>query len=545
MRCFPRAKEEAMSALRQALPSVSNGEVLDGELAFEYFLTVRSRMIELATEAAAHYHSETWLRLIRRLSPHALSYTERGTTEYQGDSTQRVAENLVGTADGEVLDVSAAVSTTVAMRLARLMAIAYLVDSLESDIRSVSKGVKYRMWSRRHPIPTDSRALQEALREFDLRSTWSSVEKTPHLAPTSTTFAGDPTMLVAYRFEHGIAMDQTWSGPFRSASAVTMPVQFTLRSFDTDIETHTELRHPGVLASFENPSQTASLVVFGHTLLDHVLFTAEEAGQTLPHLGVMEMDSGVLLAELGSVLQRPALIDWLAATGQSALTPQAVLDHVNSLYEHGRRSFPGPVIQERVGKTLIDVWAYSWHVSDGLKLSPHTGGVIANLSAEQFELAAQDAIDSSVLAPPPELRALRGRVLRLNGRPITDVDAILVSGTKLFLVSCKRFIIRVDYLAGDYLAARNATSRLNGALDEWRERIARFQEFPVGDNYDFSGYEIQGFVLLPQLVFTPRSDAKEMLQLDGNKCFFTRVESFAQFSATLEMAGWPHMRRPQ
>jgi len=542
VRCYPSAQRAAMDLLLGSLPRVNDGEIVEGEAAFDYMIELRGKMVDAATEVATYYDSETWLVLIRRLSPRALSYSESGTMDYEGDSTERVAENLVGTARGERLDVeSAQVPTTVSMRLAKLFALAGMVDSLEGAVRSATKGVKYRVRRRRRPRPVDSDELRDALREFDLRSTWRTADGAARLQEiTPDCFEGDPPMLVAYRFVDGLGIDQTWEGPFRDAQPVEETVRFTIRAFTTGDETYTVLGRHGVLASFANPSATASLIVFGNALLRHVLDSDDAAGATLSRLGLLWIETEVLTTQINDTLHHEATAAWLADSGQEALSASDVLANVRALYTHGRRSFPGPIMQDRGHRTLVDAWAYAWHVTDGLKLSPHTGGAIANLSAEEFEVATQNIIDESVLAPPIELRELRGKTLRLNGQPVTDIDAILIADmTKLFLISCKKFVIGVDYRAGDYRAARNREQRLSAALDEWRDRIATFRNAPIGDNYDFSGYEVEGFILLPELVVTRRSDARETLHFGGDGLFFTKVESFGQLVATLEMASWP------
>lgn len=541
VRCYPAALESAMELLLAALPRVSEGEVLGGAAAYEYMVALRDQMVAAASEAASHYDSESWLRLIRRLNPRALTFAESGTMEYAGDETERVAENLAGTAAGVPADYSSeSVPTVVSMRLARLMALAGMVNSLEGGVRSATKGVRYRVFRRRRPRPHDSDALREALREFDLRNTWRSAEDSIRLEQhLADDFDGDPPMLVVYRFSSGLADDQIWHGSFREGRLDSESVQFTVRVFMTGDETYTVLGRNGVLASFDIPEAIASLIVLGRALLEHVLHHAADAGRSLPLYGLLDIATDDLNARLDSTIEQVAVASWLSENGQAELTASQVIEHIDALYVHGGRSLPGPVLRERDGRTTVDVWAYTWHVGQELKLSPHTGGAIANLSATQFEEASQQLIDSSVLAPPPELRALRGRTLRLEGRPVTDVDAIALGGQKLFLISCKKFLLKVSYLAGEYAAARSGTARLNAALDEWSERIATFRDHPVGDNYDFSGYDIQGFILLPELVFTPRADSRELLYLDLNDLFFTKVESFDQFAATLEMASWP------
>lgn len=540
VRCYPSALQSAMNTLIESLPTVNEGDVLEGQAAFDYMITLRHKMVDAATEAAASYDSVTWLNLIRRLTPHALSFAASGRTDTEGDSTQRVAENLVGTARGEFLDTaSMSIPTVVSMKLAKLMALAGMVDSLESGVRSASKGVKYKVRNRRRPVPFDSDALRDALREFDLRSSWSSADDEVRLKEIDQdVFDGDPPMLVAYRFHHGFALDETWGGPYISASPIEEPVQFTIRAFVTGDEKYLVLGRHDVLASFDDPTAAVCLIVFGNALLRHVLAFAEDAGQTLPRLGLMWIANDDLQARVDATLRDPAVLTWLSENKHNTLTAVQVIQRVLDLYQHGRRSFPGPVLQEHAGQTLVDAWAYAWHVTHGLKLSP-SGGPIANLSGEAFELVTQELIDASVLAPPVKIRELRGKDLRLNGRSVTDADALLVAGNKLFLISCKRFVTPVAYLAGEHAAARSGTDRLDKALDEWRDRIAKLRENPVGDNYDLSGYEVEGFVLLPELVFTPRKDSRELIRFGRNELFFTRVESYSQFAATLEMASWP------
>ncbi len=431
------------------------------------------------------------------------------------------------------------VPIAVSARLAKFMALVRLVDELEGAIRSASKGVKYKVRSTRRPAVFGSAALLDALHEFDIRTSWSSADDEVRLDKIDVdAFDGDPPMLVAFRFTHGYALDETWHGPYAAAAITEDAVQFTVRAFATGDEKYMILGRHDVLASFDNPAQVVSLVIFGNALLRTVMSADNDAGRTLPHLGLMSLATADLEAQVSAALGDVEVAKWLSDNGHSTLTSSEVMDHVQSMYEAGRRSFPGPVLQDHEGMTLVDAWAYAWHVTQGLKLSP-SGGPVANLTGKQFELVVQELIDGSVFAPPAQLRAMRGKDLRLNGSVITDADALLVVGTKLFLISCKRFLTAVDYLAGEHAAARSGTDRLNRALDQWQDRIATLTNNPVGDNYDFSDYEVDGFVLMPELIFTPRSDSRELLRLGHDDLFFTRAESYSQFAATLEMASWP------
>lgn len=541
LRCYPRASEDAMTVLLNALPVVDEGEVLRGEAAFDYMIELRQRMVDATFEAAKFHDSITWLNLIRTLSPHALSLATVGTTDGEGDSTQRVAENLTGRAVGIRLEIprGEALGTAVLMRLARLMALVGMVDSLEAAVRSASKGVKYRVSNRRRPKPVESDDLRDALREFDFRGKWQTADDELRLKEVDNIdFVGDPPILVSYRFVHGSAVDETWSGPYRSAEKFDLPAQFTARAFTTGNHLYAALGQHGVLASLDDPASAAALVIFGHALLEFVLEAAPDAGDTIPHLGTLLLSQDLLRASVEAVLTRPNVQAWLKPNGQDGISVAEVTRRVRSFYQAGRRSFPGPIIHDDDSNVLVDVWALAWHVTHDLKITAH-GGRLANLTGEHFELFVQKLIDASVLAPPKVLRDLRGKVLRLGGNAVTDVDAILVSGTTIFLISCKRFLTPVDYLAGENKAFKNGMDRVDKALDQWRDRVQTLRNSLKGDNYDFTGYTIEGFVLLPELVFTPRSDSRETIRCGTDDLFFTRLENFGQFAATLEMASWP------
>lgn len=330
VRCYPAALSSAMDHLLAALPRVENGDVLEGAAAFDYMVALRQQMVLAATDIASQYDSETWLRLIRRLGPHALTYAESGTMDHESDSTQRVAENLVGTARGMRLNAEATLTPTdVSMKLARLTAFAGMVDSLEGAVRSATKGVKYKVARHRRPRPWDSDELRASLREFDLRSSWKTADGAARLSEhKSNDFEGDPPMLVAYRFNTGVAPDQTWKGPFRANPKREELVQFTVRVFETGNETYTVLGKHGVLASFENPEATASLIVLGNALLQYVLDHADNAGRSIPHMGLADVASDELESQLEVSIQSRPVATWLAANGQRSLTAGRVLDQV-------------------------------------------------------------------------------------------------------------------------------------------------------------------------------------------------------------------------
>ena len=108
------------------------------------------------------------------------------------------------------------------------------------------------------------------------------------------------------------------------------------------------------------------------------------------------------------------------------------------------------------------------------------------------------------------LKILRRRVLRYQGKRVTDIDAIGAKGNKLLVVSCKS-LLYAEYEIADYKILRNASEALQKAVMEWKRFCEFFKENPVGDNYDFTAYEdIVGLVCTPGVIYTSLGPATEM-----------------------------------
>lgn len=536
--CFAPALEWAARLYLDSLPIVVDGSTLEGAPAFEYLVSLRAALVATVEERAAVYSSSSWLYLLRLLNPAAV----RGVGSFGADanfqSLFRVAENLVGSADGPPLHGASeqGVSTATSMQLARLLALAAIVNDLEGAIRSSTKGARFQVFRRRRPKLVRDDELRDALAEFDLRSGYENVEHHAYVTQnTRYDLSGDPPVLCAFRFPDGFAVNPTWRGPLPGAEIVDDLAQFTVRVFTTGDPTHAILG-AGALEAFDDPDTTAAIVVFGHAMLLRVVEGDNTAGRSITRFGTLRLTDQELRADVERALIKPNVEAWLRFHSRTHFTVDAVLSLVFGAFRPGARSYPGPIIHASGDEVVVDVWSISWYMTVGLRIDPSVGGALVNSSAEDFELATQSAIDGSSFAPEPALRGMRGKTLRLAGKPITDIDALLVVGKKLFLLSCKRVTLRVDYLAGDYVSVRNAQSRIDTALDEWAKRVATLREFPQGDNYDFTGYEIDGFVVVPELVYSSRADSRQRLRIGVGNYFFTRVESLAQLTATLRMA---------
>lgn len=147
----------------------------------------------------------------------------------------------------------------------------------------------------------------------------------------------------------------------------------------------------------------------------------------------------------------------------------------------------GNVLRRFRDNFLIDTTGASQALLHRLELA--RSPLIGNLRARQFELQCQDLIDGTPWEPPPELKALRGRQLRQDGRVLTDIDAIGVRERTLLIVSCKSIIYDRDYDQGVFRVIRNTQATIDQAVVAWEGIVAELRRKLTGDNFDFSRFD--------------------------------------------------------
>lgn len=170
------------------------------------------------------------------------------------------------------------------------------------------------------------------------------------------------------------------------------------------------------------------------------------------------------------------------------------------------RDFPlaaGPVVRAAgPDGACVDLWAATARLNHDLHVS-EPGGERANVRSQRFENSVQGIIDASPWKPSSPTRQLR-KVLRLNGRTFTDIDAIAENDGTVLIVSCKALFYTAAYDAGDYAAIRNAATVVADAIGVLDELAAN----PVGDNYDLAQFRaIRTVVCTPTPVYVPSGRA--------------------------------------
>ncbi|MEU0505459.1 hypothetical protein [Nocardia sp. NPDC005998] len=158
---------------------------------------------------------------------------------------------------------------------------------------------------------------------------------------------------------------------------------------------------------------------------------------------------------------------------------------------------PGPVIRVAGNSLYVDLVSATSNLQR-LTTIARRGGKLANVRADRFEHDVQDVIDVSPWRPGPALRSLRGRSLRLRGRPVTDLDAVGERDGVLLAISAKSVPYTPEYDMGEHAAVRNLADRCERFVAEWDKRIETLASDRLGQNYDLSAYrELLGVVCLP------------------------------------------------
>ena len=137
----------------------------------------------------------------------------------------------------------------------------------------------------------------------------------------------------------------------------------------------------------------------------------------------------------------------------------------------------------------------------------------ANARADHFEDTVQRVIDASKWRPEEKIRGLRRKELRIGGKSISDIDALGTRGKSIILVSCKSLVYSSEYDIGDYRTVRNAASTVVDAVSRWQGIIDNIKANPVGDNFDFSGFDdFVSVVCTPYPAYVPLGLATQELR---------------------------------
>ncbi|WP_236179220.1 hypothetical protein [Pseudomonas mosselii] len=149
----------------------------------------------------------------------------------------------------------------------------------------------------------------------------------------------------------------------------------------------------------------------------------------------------------------------------------------------------------------IDMWAASTGFLGWFQF-PKMEGEVANHRAVKFEDVVQDAVNSTRWGNG-QYQELRQRTLRVNGKQLTDIDAIGYYEDSLLIISCKSISYTREYDRGTHSAVRNPAATVDKAVEFWAKIVSQLSESPIGDNFDLSACkQIIGVVCTPYAIYT-------------------------------------------
>lgn len=206
----------------------------------------------------------------------------------------------------------------------------------------------------------------------------------------------------------------------------------------------------------------------------------------------------------------PALeesLGWMRTHKSSVLPTEHLPNDVNELLgvlERIQPSYkpplPGNPLHVSGDYTVVDLVGASFRLSQTL-VRP-VDGPGANIFAGEFEAQIQKLIDKTSCAPTGELRELIGRKIpKPTGGPLTDIDAVAVSGNDLILVSCKSVAHTAGLARHEHNAFREFRGKIEKAASEWRNVVDVVRDSPqILPVHSARTMEVHGIVVYP---FTP------------------------------------------
>jgi len=191
---------------------------------------------------------------------------------------------------------------------------------------------------------------------------------------------------------------------------------------------------------------------------------------------------------------------------------------------------PGPLMIAARDRVLFDVASATQRLFVDAEYPAKVPPRKERYRSEAFELATQREIDASPWRPAEEIRQFRGRALRVDGKDLTDIDALAEQGQFLLLVSCKSIPYSGEVDIGNRRVVRNIASKLADYEAEWRDMVNRIRLQPKGDNFDFSRYaRIEGVLITPHVFY-----------VIGDQLMNEVLPGLKVYSSLTELRDWLH-----
>ncbi len=515
------AKDEALRTVDAAAKAhgVAN-RIADADVASLVLADAISIVTRELYTSTSGYSSLRWLWLLRRVPSHLFAGDYSTSYGYHHTLAHVVAGAATGQSRMSLLDGGAIraypIDETVARRLARFCGYVRVLSSLHRDYRWAGKGLRFEFHRGRIPHRMTDDGLRESVHLYDER-----VEETGGVGRMGTEVFQPTGSRVDLR---EVLRSLTGDRPTALLRVLPTPrpLEFPVPAVDADLtaedvpSVHVLARYiplPVPLQSLSElvdatppgerifDAEAASLLFLMFASIVHVVNhrAGFAAMCTMGYLVSSEEKFRRNLASAFEITPEP-IAGILNAAGVTST--DLAIGHLERMTGATWPLEPGPLFYRDQDAFAVDLVAVGRRLHDAV-VYPKRQGEIANIRGNHFELRVQHAIDGSSHAPPPEIRAYRGRTLKpVGGRAFTDLDAVArVNDTTLALISCKSIVYTPEYDKGEERAVQNAASRVRSAREEWSRIVDTLRNTPEGTNYDLRGWDLVGVVCTPSVVW--------------------------------------------
>ncbi len=167
-----------------------------------------------------------------------------------------------------------------------------------------------------------------------------------------------------------------------------------------------------------------------------------------------------------------------------------------------------------------------------------SGGHDANRLTALFERQVQAVIDATPSRPEGRLRDLIGRAIRVDGKALTDIDALACSKDLLILVDAKAWAVPPTLQFGEFYAVEDRRRTAEEACVGWQRKVQIIRDnraqLGLPENID-----IAGVVVCPEAPYVVGGPCTTPIGIG-----LMALSSLAEFEFCLRVASAPNGRAP-
>ncbi|MFO0857461.1 MAG: hypothetical protein U0640_08930 [Phycisphaerales bacterium] len=170
----------------------------------------------------------------------------------------------------------------------------------------------------------------------------------------------------------------------------------------------------------------------------------------------------------------------------------------------------GPIAVRSNELIFLDLASCSRRLISELSIA-RQNTLLNNDCGDAFEECCRSRI-TKILGKERKYCALEGKKLRLNGKELTDLDAIVVKENAVYCINCYSKLLGLEIMPGGNISISSTVKSIYDKLREWTSKVRKLNELKKGDNFHFESYEsLVPIVCLPHAPFMPLGKLTEEL----------------------------------